>query len=198
MCDTVKADFERKFKKSLKWFLGLNKNTPDATLFTLVDINFHTWASSEELKARLKWEARVSRSEIVDLPRYSIKCNTKWLPKEVATFVNLQNHICKECNVRLSHHHLQMHNIIIPKLEDLLSSLSLTGEEIGAECEKRSKRKTIIQILSRMVNIHIDTIKRFINQQDSDMKNKDGNDLRDPRIMASRREAFQNDSMLIE
>ena len=38
ICESSKRDFERKLKKSLKWFLGLCKTVPD-------DILFSQWAS---------------------------------------------------------------------------------------------------------------------------------------------------------
>lgn len=146
----------------MKWFLGLNKNTPDVILYTLIQVDFHEWAATEQRKAKMKWEARMSRSFVSDLPNYSIKCNTKWIPKEVATFINLQNHLCGVCGVRLSQSHLKLHGVVIPSIDELLCRLNQTSSDMRLNKGMQEKRKTILQALSIIVNPYIDAIKEFI------------------------------------
>ena len=71
LCKSTAEEIKRKLQKSLKWFLGLARNTPDEVVFSLVKLDFDKWAIIEAKRAELKWEARVNRREVKNLPRYT-------------------------------------------------------------------------------------------------------------------------------
>ena len=70
---------------------GLARNNPDEVVFSLVKLYFDKWSIIEAKRAELKWEAQVNRRKVKNLPKYTLHCGLKWLPKEVITFINLQN-----------------------------------------------------------------------------------------------------------
>jgi len=117
LCNSSRTTLERKLKKSLKWFLGIGKTTPDDLLFSLVDIDFQEWARIENVRAEMKWESRLSKREVSNLPKYQLKVNFKWLSKEFATYINAQNSLCRKCDVKriLRSSHLLEHGVPVPE-----------------------------------------------------------------------------------
>jgi len=91
LCESSRLGLERKLKKSLKWFMGLTKTVPDVVLYSLINVDFKQWAIAEEEKARKKWESRLFKKDKEAVNNYEIKCAVKFLPKEVANFINLQS-----------------------------------------------------------------------------------------------------------
>ena len=122
MCVTSFKLIETRLKKSIKWFLGLSRNTPDELVSTLVKVDFRQWAHIEAERARIKWE---NRKEVDVLPKYVIEWNVKWLPKELAKFINLQNVFCRTCSSRLSSAHYLKHGVWVPDLKNLLKEIEI-------------------------------------------------------------------------
>ena len=166
LCNSLVDEIERKLKKSLKWFLGLMKNTPDYVLFSLVKVDLRKWAESEIETARAKWDSRQKGKETPEITKYKIECGFKWLPKEVAHFINLQNLICRECKQILSSRHYKSHDIDVPTVQDLISELTeliASGDQEG----KIIKREEALRKGAILVQAHITKMKNFINREQS-------------------------------
>ena len=114
LCESSLGLIEARLRKSIKWFLGLSRNTPNQVISTLVKVDFKEWARLEVERARMKWKARRNREEVGNLPKYEVHCGGKWMPKELARFINLQNVFCRSCRVKLSSEHYMNHGINVP------------------------------------------------------------------------------------
>ena len=164
LCQTSKEQMARKLKKTIKWFLGLNKNTPDEIVFHLVDVDLEKWAEVERTRAKKKWEARVNFQDVGTLPKYLINVNNKWLPKEIAEFINLQCAFCKECNTILTAYHYQKHNVPVLSLFELLEECNRNIEETQNSLKRTLKRNEVLAINKTMISQYINEMKSFLNR----------------------------------
>jgi len=164
LCQTSKKELERKLKKSMKWFMGLVKSVPDDILFSLVSINFDEWARIESERAYLKWQARLSKTWVAHLPKYKVICHVKYLPREVAQFVNLQCALCPKCKTILTPLHYNMHMVNVPNVSVLLRELRMCFENERDRAYNRPGRMELIEVLASKVRGYIDVMKNFLQR----------------------------------
>jgi len=165
LCQTTINSIERKLRKSIKWFLGLSRNTPNETVSALVKVDLREWASVEVSRAKLKWEARVKRSSVGSLPKYRIECKLRRIPKELATFINLQNVFCRECRSVLSAKHYHYHGVTVPDVGSLLVEI---GRKIVEESRKTSDeitREAALQLVAELISTHIEKMLGYAKRQ---------------------------------
>ena len=168
MCETTKSNYERKIKKSLKWFLGLCKTTPDTMLFSLVNVNVRDRGNFEENRARSKWCKRMQVENIIEPIEYSIQCNVRLLPKEVAQFINLQCSLCERCNTIFDTVHFREHGVWVPDVKELLEELNEKISEEKGPFEEEGFRNAILKKLSLCVSKHVDRMIGFKKQLSSE------------------------------
>jgi len=164
MCQSSRTLLERKLKKSLKWFLGFMKTVPDDVLFYLVDLDFDSWAKIEMERARLKWKARLEGQRHVGVPKYILKTRVKWLPKEIAQYINLQCKVCQECGTLLKAEHFRAHGVAVPDVKDLLVELENTVRNVGMDKNKEVWRQKALTISTELVSMYLKRIISFINK----------------------------------
>lgn len=148
----------------MKWFMGLVKSVPDDILFSLVSINFDEWARIESERAYLKWQARLSKTWVAHLPKYKVICHVKYLPKEVAQFVNLQCALCPKCKTILTPLHYNMHMVNVPNVSVLLRELRMCFENERDRAYNRPGRMELIEVLASKVRGYIDVMKNFLQR----------------------------------
>ncbi len=165
LSESRKLMLERKLKKSLKWFLGLTKNTPDEVLFYIVNIDFDKWGKYIRDKARAKWKGRINNEESDFHDKFIISTNSKWLPREVSQFVNLQNAVCTECNYILNAEHYQKHGISVPRIFELLEEVNRNVDEERIKSGRELKREEGIRLATSIINVYITKMKRFLDKQ---------------------------------
>jgi len=163
VCNSSKEELGRRLKKTIKWFMGLTKTVSDDVLFYLVDVDFSEWGRVEEARARKRWEARVERNPVGFLEKFKIKCKVRYLPKEVAHFINLQCAVCKRCGTRLSADHYRVHGVGVPSVQDLCLELQQNLNLIegsGVKCQ----RDTILKVLGWKVQTYLDEMISFLQK----------------------------------
>jgi hypothetical protein len=163
LCESAKVLMERKLKKSIKWFLGLTSKTPDDVVFTLVKVNFKEWARVEGERARLKWEARISYEDVSSLPEYKVTCGVKWMPREVAHFINLQNSYCKQCGYIMNARHYQKHGVEVCTVPQLLEELERRIKSEEDRVGKKLLREEVLDISAEYVRSYIEKMGCYIS-----------------------------------
>jgi len=144
--------------------LGVGKTTPDELLFSLIEVNFREWSQIEKVRAEMKWKARLDRHEVGKLPKYQLKVKFKWLPKEFATYINVQNSLCEKCEppriLRASH--FLDHGIVVPDPWKLIEEIkySMESTETG---EGKKDRDESLRLSSEIIQIHMDKMRKFID-----------------------------------
>ena len=164
MCQSSRTLLERKLKKSLKWFLGFMKTVPDDVLFYLVDLDFDSWAKIEVERARLKWKARLEGQRPVGVPKYILKTRVKWLPKEIAQYINLQCKVCQDCGTLLKAEHFRAHGVAVPDVKDLLVELEDTARNVGMGKDKEVCRQKALTMSTELVSMYLKRMISFINK----------------------------------
>jgi hypothetical protein len=140
---TSKKAMQTKLQKSIKWFLGLSKNTPNKTIDCPVKVDFDEWARIEQQRADLKWQSRKKNEKCKELLKYEIECKAGLLPKEAAQFINLQNVPCKQCQSIFSASHYEKHGIKVPKLEELIETSKTIIRQMSRNCTKPKRQERL-------------------------------------------------------
>lgn len=69
----------------------------------------------------------------------------KYLPKEVAPFINLQGALCSACKIILNSEHYRRHDVNVPSFTSLLSELNMYIKKELARKTEDSSRESIIE-----------------------------------------------------
>ena len=106
----------------------------------------------------------MNRHEVGKLPKYQLKVKFKWLPKEFATHINVQNSLCEKCEppriLRASH--FLDHGIEVPGPLKLIEEIKNSLESIE-NIEGKKNRDESLKLSSEIIQIHMDKMRIFMD-----------------------------------